>query len=420
VQADITMRIGFFTDSYLPALHGVEVSIEAFRHSLQRARHEVFVYAPAVPRYRDTNRRVFRFKSVRVIEKPEMRLAFPFAEHGHLRDLFRVRLDIVHAHTPFTMGLLAKHTAVRQRIPLVYTHHTHYPEYAKAYFRERLVFPYLAQALSAWFSNTSDAVLAPSPKIKRLLRTYGVTKPIHVLPTGIKLTQSCRTRTSREKARALRRRLGIADTANVLLFVGRMGREKNVEFLIRAFSELHAQRTDVAFVLVGDGPILPQLKSLARELRLADTVFVGAIPHDEIAAWYQMSDLFLFASLTDTQGIVILEALASGLGVIALRDAAFTDIVINGQDGLLIAPNASPRVFAGRVEMILSHPALRRRFATNALATAHDFSQDVQAEKLTRIYERLVARSRGRRPVMNQRQTDAWRVAAGGMIAGRR
>lgn len=257
------MRIGFFTDSYLPALHGVEVSIEAFRKSLQRAGHEVFVYAPAVPHYRDMNRRVFRLKSVRVIEKPEMRLAFPLAEHGHLRDVLRVRLDIVHAHTPFTMGLLAKHVSVQQRIPMVYTHHTHYPEYAKAYLKERFVLPYLAQALSAWFSNTSDAVLAPSPKIRRLLRTYGVTKPIHVLPTGIRLAQFRRTMASQRRARALTRSLRIDETAKVLLCVGRMGREKNVEFLIHAFGELRSQRSDVAFILVGDGPALPQLKALA-------------------------------------------------------------------------------------------------------------------------------------------------------------
>jgi glycosyltransferase involved in cell wall biosynthesis len=387
------VRIGFFTDSYLPALHGVEVSIEAFRRSLQHAGHEVFVYAPAVPHYRDTNRRVFRLKSVRVIEKPEMRLAFPFVEHGRLRDLLRVRLDIVHAHTPFTMGLLAKHISVQQRIPIVYTHHTHYPEYAKAYLKERFVLPYLAQALSAWFSNISDAVLAPSPKIKRLLRTYGVTRPIHVLPTGIRLAQFRRTRTSQERARALRRRLGIDDAAKVLLFVGRMGREKNVEFLIRVFSELHAQRTDVVLILVGDGPVLPQLKSLANALRLGDIVFAGAIPHAEIAAWYQASDLFLFASLTDTQGLVILEALASGLGVIALRDAAFTDIVSDRKNGLLIAPNASARVFARRVDMALRNAALRRAFAKNAHETACRFAEQEQAKKLSRIYERLVAQA---------------------------
>ena len=146
----------------------------------------------------------------------------------------------------------------------------------------------------------------------------------------------------------------------------------------------------MAFILVGDGPILSQLKSLAKELRLVEIMFAGAIPHTDIAAWYQMSDLFLFASLTDTQGIVILEALASGLGVIALRDTAFTDIVINGKNGLLTAPNASPRVFAARVDMALSDPALRRVFARNALETARRFTEHEQAKKLIQIYERVV------------------------------
>ena len=388
------MRIGFFTDSYLPALHGVEVSVEAFRKSLQRAGHDVFVYAPAVPRYRDTHRNVFRLKSVRVIEQPEMRLAFPFAEHGYLRDLLRVKLDLVHAHTPFTMGLLGKHVSVRQRIPLVYTHHTHYPEYAKAYFKERVVLPYLAQALSAWFCNTSDAVLAPSPKIARLLRHYGVTKAIHILPTGIRLAQFRKTTASQRRARALKRAACIAATAKVMLFVGRMGHEKNVEFLIHAFDQLRRERSDVAFILVGDGPVLPQLRALAKRRRLRDIVFAGAIPHNEIAAWYQASDLFVFASLTDTQGIVVLEALASGLGVVALRDAAFTDMVINGTTGLLVNPKASARVFAKRILMALDNAQLRRDFARNGVQTARHFTEHQQAKKLLRIYQELVSASK--------------------------
>lgn len=160
-----SLRIGFFTDSYLPATHGVEVSIETFRRNLEKAGHRLFVYAPAVPGYRDTNRRVFRFKSVRVIENPEMRLAFPVAEDGTMRELTRVPLDIVHVHTPFAVGLLGKYIASHQQVPIVYTHHTHYPEYAKVYLRERVVLPFLAKSLSAWFANLADAVIAPSPKI---------------------------------------------------------------------------------------------------------------------------------------------------------------------------------------------------------------------------------------------------------------
>ena len=182
------MRIGFFTDSYLPATHGVEVSIETFRTNLEKAGHKVFVYTPAVPGYTDSNRRVFRLKSVRVIDNPEMRLAFPSFKTATLR-IVRFKLDIVHVHTPFTVGLLGKYIATHQGIPILYTHHTHYPEYAKAYLKERVVLPYLAQSLSAWFANISDTVIAPSPKIKAILRAYGMHKPIHVLPTGLRLRQ---------------------------------------------------------------------------------------------------------------------------------------------------------------------------------------------------------------------------------------
>ena len=151
-------------------------------------------HGPVRGGYTDSNRRVFRLKSIRVIDTPERRLAFPVVEDGNIRELTRFPLDIVHVHTPFTVGLLGKCIATHQHVPIIYTHHTHYPEYAKAYLKERVVLPFLAKLLSAWFSNISDAVIAPSPKIRALLRAYGVQKPIYVLPTGIRLQQFRRTR----------------------------------------------------------------------------------------------------------------------------------------------------------------------------------------------------------------------------------
>ena len=389
------LRIGFFTDSYLPATHGVEVSIETFRRNLERAGHQVFVYAPAVPGYTDSNRRVFRLKSIRVIDTPEMRLAFPVVEDGNIRELTQFPLDIVHAHTPFTVGLLGKYIATHQHVPIIYTHHTHYPEYAKAYLKERVVLPFLAKSLSAWFSNISDAVIAPSPKIRALLRSYGVQKPIYVLPTGIRLQQFRRTRTCARKARALRLRLGIAPVAKVLLFVGRLGREKNIDFVIRAFAELKKMRREVRLVLVGDGPIRDQLKSLVTRLGLKEaTIFTGSVAHAEIASYYQAADLFVFSSLTDTQGIVVLEAIASGLPVVALRDEAFTSMVKNGRNGFLLRPDASHALFARRVAALLENQAQRRRFSAASVRIAREFSEEEQARRLTRIYDKCVSRRR--------------------------
>jgi 1,2-diacylglycerol 3-alpha-glucosyltransferase len=135
------MKIGFFTDTYLPVVHGVEISIETFRKSLEKMGHKVFIYAPHAPGYKDKNPNVFRFQSIRVIEKPEMRLAFPFLPKDHFGEIIDFKLDIAHAHTPFSMGLLAKYIADHQKIPLVYTHHTHYPEYAKFYLKEKVIAP---------------------------------------------------------------------------------------------------------------------------------------------------------------------------------------------------------------------------------------------------------------------------------------
>jgi 1,2-diacylglycerol 3-alpha-glucosyltransferase len=389
------LRIGFFTDSYLPATHGVEVSIETFRRNLERAGHQVFVYAPAVPGYTDSNRRVFRMKSIRVIDTPEMRLAFPVVEHGNIRELTQFPLDIVHAHTPFTVGLLGKYIATHQHVPIIYTHHTHYPEYAKAYLKERVVLPFLAKSLSAWFSNISDAVIAPSPKIKALLRAYGVQKPIYILPTGIRLQQFRRTRTSARRARALRRRLGIVPGAEMLVFVGRLGREKNIEFVIRAFAELRKRRREVTLVLVGDGPIRDQLESLATRLALKNaTIFTGSVSHAEIASYYQAADLFVFSSLTDTQGIVVLEAIASGLPVVALRDEAFTSMVKNGRNGFLLRPDASHALFARRVAAVLENQTRWRQFSAASVRIAREFSEEEQARRLTRVYDKCVSRRR--------------------------
>lgn len=389
------LRIGVFPDSYLPATRGVEVSIETFRKNLERAGHQVFVYAPAVPGYTDSNRRVFRLKSIRVIDTAEMRLAFPVVEDGNIRELTRLPLEIVHAHTPFTVGLLGKYIATHQHVPIIYTHHTHYPEYAKAYLKERVVLPFLAKSLSAWFSNIFDAVIAPSPKIRALLRSYGVQKPIYVLPTGLRLQQFRRTRTCARKARALRLRLGIAPDAKVLLFVGRLGREKNIDFVIRAFVELRNMRREVRLVLVGDGPMRDQLKSLVTRLGLKEAIsFTGSVAHAEIASHYQAADLFVFSSLTDTQGIVVLEAIASGLPVVALRDEAFTSMVKNGRSGLLLRPDTSHALFARRVAALLENHTRWRQFSAASVRIAREFSEEEQARRLTRVYDKCVSRRR--------------------------
>lgn len=381
------MRIGFFTDTYLPIVHGVGVSIETSRKTLETMGHQVFIYAPESPGYKDKNPNVFRFRSVRVIKKPEMRYAFNFLPVGRsFREISHFKLDIAHAHTPFGLGLLAKYISERQLIPLIYTHHTHYPEYAKFYLKGEILLPYLAKVYSTFFANISDAVIAPSLKIKKLLLSYRVKKkiPIHILPTGIDLKIF---KKSPKNGCQLRKEFEISPETKILISVGRIGQEKNVEFLMKGFAEVLKRRNDVLLLMVGDGPFLKQLKKIAQNLKIAQSViFIGKVPHQKIPAFYQSADVFLFASLTDTQGIVILEALACGLPTIALKDDAFADVIVDNKNGFLVKRQL-PKLFAQKIITLLDDPSLYKKFSIRAVKTAQSFSEKNTAKKLIEIYK---------------------------------
>jgi len=384
------MRIGFFSDTYLPVVHGVTISMETFRNELEKMGHEVYIYTTEIPGYKDSNPRVFRFKSVRVFKKPELRNAIDFLPVNHsLNDVIDFPLDVIHAHTPFSLGVLAKFISKKQKIPLIYTHHTHYPEYVKAYLKEAHLLPYLAKVYSRWFCNISNVVIAPSLKIKKLLYSYGVKKhiPIHVLPTGIdinKFKPSARIRSS------MRKKLKISSDKKILIHVGRIGEEKNVEFVVKAFAEIKKAYDNVLLMMVGDGYFLGRLKEIVDELGLKNSVlFTGTVPYEDIVAYYQASDIFVFASLTDTQGIVILEAMGCGLPIVTIKDDAFSDIITDGQEGFMIE-NQSVKVFAQRVSEILKNKELYENFSSLARKHVVNFSKERTAEKLEEIYNNLV------------------------------
>ncbi|MFH1657261.1 MAG: glycosyltransferase family 4 protein [bacterium] len=382
------MRIGFFTDTYLPEIHGVEVSIESFRRTLEAMGHEVYIYAPETPGYKDANPRVFRFKSQRILKNPEMRYSFDFLPVGHtFGEISRFKLDVVHAHTPFGLGLLAKYISERQLIPLIYTHHTHYQEYAKFYLKEKILLPYLAKVYTTWFSSIAHAIISPSLKIKKLLREYGVKQkvPIYILPTGIDLQIFKKVVGEKQ---ALRKKLKISDQAKILLTVSRIAEEKNVKFLIDSFAKF--VKKDVFFLLVGGGPFLEEAKKLVKKLKIEkNIIFIGKVFPEKVSAYYKAADIFLFASLTDTQGIVLLEALACGLPVVALKDDAFSGVILNGKNGFL----TNKQNFNKKVTTLLENETMYKKLSAEAVKTASIFSNQNMAKKLVDIYEEQIKRT---------------------------
>ncbi len=390
------MRIGFFTDTYTPQINGVVTSIRLFARALERQGHAVYIFAPT-PRQPNDGPHVIRIPSVPFAFQPEMRLAALYSAHAH-RLVRRANLDVIHSHDPFAIGLFGLAMAKRFRLPYIHTYHTLYPEYVHYVWETQLTRD-LAERLSREFCDQCDVVIAPSTKIHRALVDWGVRKPVVTLATGVD-TGMLSVRDP-DAVEALRRRFGIPATDRLLVFVGRLGKEKNVDLLIDAMS--YMRTSDVRLLVVGDGPDRGDLERHARRDRVADRVtFAGYLGREDVRAAYHASEALFFASTSETQGLVISEAMAAGLPVVAVNDLAVADAVADGVSGLLVSEDAAE--LAAAADRLLGDPGIRDAMAKASLVRALEMSIDKQAARLADVYWESLA-TRPARRVSGARQS---------------
>lgn len=376
------MRIGFFTDTYTPQINGVVTSISLFASELERQGHAVYVFAPT-PRQPKDGAHVVRLPSVPFVFQPEMRLAAAYDARAHA-SVKRANLDIIHSHDPFAVGVFGLAMAKRFRLPYVHTYHTLYPEYVH-YIWDTWLTRELAERMSRDFCNQCDTVIAPSTKIRESLLEWGTRKPIITLPTGVNVAKYG----ERDEAgvAAFRARFGVKPQERLLIFVGRLGLEKNIDALVDA---MHFVRTPgVKLMIVGDGPYRADLEKHAKRDRVSDKVlFTGYLRREDVTNAYHASELFFFASLSETQGLVVGEALASGLPVVAVDDLAIADAVTDDSNGFLVPQD--PRQLAAAADRVLQDPELRRRMSVAATERAQELSIANQTQRLLGVYEGLM------------------------------
>ncbi len=378
------MRIGIFTDTFTPQINGVTSILEELDRVLTHQGHQVYIFAPAYSRaQRKDDGRVFRFPALTAYFHKDSRIVIPYD-----RRAFSVfpKLDVVYSHTPVSMGLLAIRVARKYGLPHVHTYHTLFTEYL--HYLPRLIRPTrrMAERMSAAFCNRCDAITTPSQAMKEELLRYGVHKPIHVLPFGVDIEPF--ERPIRVDARSV---LGLAPDECFLLYAGRLGTEKNLHFLLRAFRRLldrwpgpHPLR----LVLAGGGPHQPIFEQYAQELQLGDRVlFTGFIPREDLVDYYRAADLFVFASKTETQGLVLMEAMAAGLPAVAVRAMGVTDVVFDGETGVLVPEDEQS--FVQAVLELLQDPQRRKRLGENARARARQMSIQHSVAKLLDIFAQL-------------------------------
>jgi glycosyltransferase involved in cell wall biosynthesis len=381
------VHILMISDVFFPRVNGVSTSIATFRASIEaegphRCTLVVPRYGPDDPTVPD----VHRVSARRVPMDPEDRLMRAPALRRALDRIEAAEVDVVHVQTPFIAHSSGVRWARRHGLPVVETWHTHFEEYFHHYvpFLPRRLLRAVARAITRRQCNALDHLVVPSPAMLELLRTHGVERPITVLPTGIAPDAF-----AHGDGAAFRRRHGVVADRPVLVYVGRIAHEKNLDFLLEVLVELRARLPEVLLMLAGEGPAVPHLRSRARSLGVEDAVlFVGYLRRDgELQDCYAAGDLFVFASRTETQGLVLLEALALGIPVVALAALGTREIVLPGR-GACAAPD-DVAGFAAVVEELLRDPTRRRRMAEDGRAFASEWDTRALARRLLTLYESL-------------------------------
>ena len=381
------MHIAFFSNFYKPVINGVVRSISSFRRELSKLGHNVFVFAQTDSGYEDDEPFIFRYPSLPLptqVKVPAVIPVSPFVDQL----LPSLKLDVIHTHHPILLGQTAANKAEALNLPLVFTFHTRYQEYTHYIpLPQEAIQEFLKDTVQTWlmdFMQRCQHIVIPSKSMKEILvREYGLRDRFTVIPTGIDLEPY-----RHADGKSFRSEMGWGND-KVLVTVGRLAKEKNMDTLLNAAEKAIQKHPDLRVVIIGDGPEKNALQELTAELGIAERVtFTGEVPFSEIPSYLKAADIFGFASTTETQGLVTMEALAAGLPVIAVDASGTRDIIQDGEQGYLVPDDAD--ALAGSMMRMLESSEELQKFKSKALARAKDFDVKNCTKQLVDVYEQAI------------------------------
>ncbi|HHT72384.1 MAG TPA: glycosyltransferase family 4 protein [Firmicutes bacterium] len=391
------MKIAFFTDSYAPYVSGVVRSLQRFTKGLVQEGHEVYIFAPfyygkkfrgEIAQQSDPYAtKVFRFYSVPAPTCPDYFLPIPISIRA-FKVLRELDVDIIHTHAPFLSGQLGANLARKLGVPLFFTHHTVYQEYVHYVPAPQKATKAVVINFLKWYCRQCDHIIAPTEMTREMiLDLYKLPTPVTTLPTGVDLDPY-----DDADPTWLRASLGIPQEQPVILSLGRLSKEKSPGMLLQAFSIIRERLPEAVFVFAGGGPIREALEQDAQRMGLGShTYFTGPLDADQVAAAYMGADLFMFASQTETQGLVSLEAMAGGLPIVAVDASGTNAVVVHGKTGFLTPPD--PEALAEKALQVLQSPELMAEFSAQARKQAEQYSVTATASRLVKLYESVLNQS---------------------------
>lgn len=387
----VRLNIGLFTETYYPEINGVANSCFMLKTELEKMGHNVYVFTTKTPGEPEFEHNVFRVPSVPFIFLSDRRVGL-FYQPKLASTIKKLELDLIHTNTEFSLGIFGRIMAKELNIPVVHTYHTIYEDYSHYIMKIKRLDKRTKSAIRYFTRrccNSASIVIVPTDKVKKLLHTYQVYNNIKVIPTGINLDKFRRDRYSREEIIGLRNQYGIKEDEKTIIYLGRISKEKNIEELLRAMPMYMEQHEDVKFVIVGGGPDKERLMLITEELGISRRViFAGEQPWDVIGKYYQLGDVFVSASQSETQGLTYIEAMAAGLPVVAKKDACLDEILIDGYNGYGFETRED---FYKGLDLILYDDSDNgsTAYSSNALSVVKTYSTEEFAKKVLSVYEEV-------------------------------
>ena len=390
------MRVGIFTESYPPLVNGVSTSIVMLQRALEKEGHEVFIITVGNDKLKYTlenDGKILRLPSVNIAHLYDYKVTSVYPIKA-INIIKKMNLDVIHTNVEFTIGMFARVVSVQLGIPLVHTYHTMWEDYTHYITKNIKVLDMVTKGavkyLSIFFGDkTATELIVPTKKIYDLFKDkYNVSKNIHIVPTGIETNRFYKENFNPKEINSLKRFLGIKRKDFVLLTVSRIAQEKSIDDLIINHRDLIKKYPNMKLLVVGDGPDLDDLKKFVKEINLENNViFTGKVSHQDVPKYYQLGDVFVTASTTETQGLTVVEAISASIPVVAVNDESFKNSVIDDLDGYLYN---NDKEYIEYISRLYEDKSLYDRLSRQARILSNDFTSDFFAKKVLKVYETAI------------------------------
>ena len=387
------MRIGLFTDTYPPFINGVSTSVEMLKNALEKKNHEVYLVTvndSSIKYDYDSEKRILKIPSI-PIGLYDYRLSRIYS----LKMINLIKswnLDVIHSHTELGIGICARLVAKQFNIPLIHTYHTMYKDYTHyvthGHFDKssKKIVEYLTKF---YCDTTATELIVPTNKTYKLFKeNYKFEKNIHIIPTGIEVNRFFKENTNRKEVDRLRKNLHLSKKDTVIIFVGRLAQEKNIEFLLNAEKKIVKVNPNIKLLIVGDGPDKEKLEKFSCDLNVdKNVIFAGKVAWDDMPIYYQLASFFATASTTETQGLTVIEAMAAGITPICINDEAFKTAVTNNLNGFIFEDEDE---YINLILTLEKDKQKRTKVSGQARIQAEHFSSSQFAENVLVVYNKAI------------------------------